>query len=54
MAHVPFGIFRNVQRAAYDDLVRTQVKQATDAGGGRATDDDLAALIAGNDTWTVD
>ena len=54
MAHVPFGIFRNVQRAAYDDLVRTQVEQATDAGGGPATDDDLTALIAGNDTWTVD
>ncbi len=53
MAHVPFGIFRSVRRPAYDDLVRAQVQDAVQAAGHPATDDDLAALIAGNDTWTV-
>jgi len=53
MAHVPFGIFRAVDRPAYDDQVRAQVQEAVTAAGRPATDDDLTALIAGNDTWTV-
>jgi 2-oxoglutarate ferredoxin oxidoreductase subunit beta len=51
LAHVPVGVFRSVSRPAYDDLVREQVSGAS--GGARPTDEDLAALIAGRDTWTV-
>ncbi len=53
MTHVPMGIFRQVERPAYDDLVRAQVEGAVDAAGGPATDDDLGALLRGRDTWTV-
>jgi 2-oxoglutarate ferredoxin oxidoreductase subunit beta len=54
LSHVPVGIFRSVSRPTYDDLVRDQVEAAVEGAGGRATDDDLAALVAGPDTWTVD
>jgi 2-oxoglutarate ferredoxin oxidoreductase subunit beta len=53
MAHVPVGVFRSVQRATYDDLVREQTEHALRAVHGRATDDDLGKLLAGADTWTV-
>ncbi|WP_195908084.1 2-oxoacid:ferredoxin oxidoreductase subunit beta [Nostocoides sp. HKS02] len=53
MTHVPMGIFRNVERATYDDLVRAQVSAAIDTAGGRPTDADLDDLIHGRDTWTV-
>ncbi len=46
----PLGIFRSVERPVYEDLLHDQIKQAkADKGEG-----DLAALIAGNNTWTVD
>jgi 2-oxoglutarate ferredoxin oxidoreductase subunit beta len=54
MSHVPMGIFRQVERPSYDDLVRDQVRAAVDSGGGPATDDDLATLLCGHDTWTVE
>ncbi|MDQ3308091.1 MAG: 2-oxoacid:ferredoxin oxidoreductase subunit beta [Actinomycetota bacterium] len=50
MAHVPVGIFRQVSRPTYDDQVREQIRQAK-SGAGEA---DLAALLAGGDSWTVD
>lgn len=53
MTHVPMGIFRNVERPTYDDLVRAQVAAATDVAGGRATGEDLQSLLNGRDTWTV-
>jgi 2-oxoglutarate ferredoxin oxidoreductase subunit beta len=53
MAHVPLGVFRSVSRPTYDDLVRGQVGSAVDHAGGRASDDDLAALLAGSDTWRI-
>jgi 2-oxoglutarate ferredoxin oxidoreductase subunit beta len=53
LSHVPIGVLRSVSRPTYDDLVREQVDGAVAANGGRATDDDLSALLAGNDTWTV-
>jgi 2-oxoglutarate ferredoxin oxidoreductase subunit beta len=53
MTHVPMGIFRQVARPTYDDVVRAQVAGAVDAAGGPATDDDLAELLRGRDTWTV-
>ncbi len=51
MAHVPVGVFRNVQRPTYDDLVREQVTSAS--AGGPPTTEALQALVAGNDTWSV-
>ncbi|MCB1239477.1 MAG: 2-oxoacid:ferredoxin oxidoreductase subunit beta, partial [Tetrasphaera sp.] len=53
MTHVPMGIFRQVERPNYDDLVRAQVDGARDVAGGAATDADLDALLRGNDSWTV-
>jgi 2-oxoglutarate ferredoxin oxidoreductase subunit beta len=53
MAHVPMGIFRQVQRPTYDDQVRAQVDAARATAGGPASDDDLQSLLLGKDTWTV-
>ena len=53
MAHVPMGIFRNVSRPTYDDLVRAQIDNAVGKAGGPATDQDMARLLHGKDTWTV-
>ena len=52
-AHMPMGIFRNVTRPSYDDLVRAQVDGAVAKAGGPATDADLATLLHGKDTWNV-
>ncbi len=50
----PIGIFRQVERATYDDQARSQI---TTASGDNDTDGDatqrLGALIGGGDTWTV-
>ena len=54
LRHVPVGVFRSVERPAYDDAVRAQVNGAVQTAGGPATDDDWYALLAGKDTWTVD
>ena len=51
---MPVGVFREVSRPTYDDGVRAQVEEATRAAGGPATDADLARLLAGRDTWTVE
>ena len=48
----PIGIFRQVERATYDDLARAQVATARDAATGTPTER-LADLINGGDTWTV-
>jgi len=50
MAHVPVGIFRQVSRPTYDDQVREQIRQAK-SGEAEA---DLACLLAGRDSWTVE
>ena len=48
----PIGIFRQVERATYDDAARAQVTTAmADKGEDRSAQ--LAALIGGGDTWTV-
>jgi 2-oxoglutarate ferredoxin oxidoreductase subunit beta len=51
LSHVPIGVLRSVHRPTYDDLVRDQVNDAM--AGGRPSDDDLAALLAGQDTWII-
>ena len=53
LARTPIGIFRDVDRPVYDDLMAGQLdKAAQTQGAGDA--DALAGLIAGSDTWTVD
>ena len=47
----PIGIFRQVQRATYDDRAREQVATASEGTGGRTAA--LAGLLGGGDTWTV-
>ncbi|MEU6672656.1 2-oxoacid:ferredoxin oxidoreductase subunit beta [Streptomyces sp. NPDC046925] len=48
--HTPIGVFRNVQRPVYDTLMADQLDTAIEQNGKG----DLAALLAGNDTWTVE
>jgi 2-oxoglutarate ferredoxin oxidoreductase subunit beta len=54
LARVPMGVFREVSRPTYDDLVRSQIAEAQERAGGPATDADLAQLLSGHDTWTVE
>ncbi|GAA3012872.1 2-oxoacid:ferredoxin oxidoreductase subunit beta [Kitasatospora sp. NPDC127116] len=48
--HTPIGVLRSVERPVYDELMADQLATATTRRG----EGDLAALLAGNDTWTVD
>ncbi|HSI94116.1 MAG TPA: 2-oxoacid:ferredoxin oxidoreductase subunit beta [Jiangellaceae bacterium] len=50
LARSPIGIFRNVSRPAYDDLMSAQLDTAVQTQHAG----DLGALIAGTDTWTVE
>jgi 2-oxoglutarate ferredoxin oxidoreductase subunit beta len=45
----PLGLFRSVDRPAYDDSARAQVEEARAARG----QGDLAALLTSGDTWTI-
>jgi 2-oxoglutarate ferredoxin oxidoreductase subunit beta len=47
--HTPIGVFRQVHRPAYDDLVRDQIDTAITTHG----DGDLTALLHSGDTWTI-
>ncbi|MGA5344084.1 2-oxoacid:ferredoxin oxidoreductase subunit beta, partial [Streptomyces griseoincarnatus] len=47
--HTPIGVFRSVDRPVYDTLMADQLDTAVDQHGKG----DLAALLTGNDTWTV-
>ena len=49
LRYTPMGVFRSVQRPTYDRLLADQVEKATAQQPG-----DLASLLAGSDTWTVD
>jgi 2-oxoglutarate ferredoxin oxidoreductase subunit beta len=46
---VPVGIFRDVDRPSYDELMAEQLETASTARGVG----DLAALLNGGDTWTL-
>jgi 2-oxoglutarate ferredoxin oxidoreductase subunit beta len=48
----PIGIFRQVERATYDDQARGQIATAQESAPGEPGDR-LNALINGGDTWTV-
>ncbi len=47
--HTPVGVFRQVEQASYDQLMAEQIDAARSRGGPG----DLAALLAGDDTWEV-
>src|SRR4051794_38576338 len=47
----PIGIFRQVQRATYDDQARDQITTASTGQGDKR--EALTSLINGGDTWTV-
>jgi 2-oxoglutarate ferredoxin oxidoreductase subunit beta len=47
--HTPVGVFRDVDRPVYDTLMADQLDAAVEQHGTG----DLAALLAGGDTWTV-
>ncbi|WRZ95439.1 2-oxoacid:ferredoxin oxidoreductase subunit beta [Streptomyces sp. NBC_01007] len=47
--HTPIGVFRDVERPVYDTLMADQLDTAVEQHGKG----DLAALLAGGDTWTV-
>jgi 2-oxoglutarate/2-oxoacid ferredoxin oxidoreductase subunit beta len=49
LSMTPIGVFRDVQRPVYDDLMTAQLDQAVAKNGAG----DLAALLAGGDTWTI-
>jgi 2-oxoglutarate ferredoxin oxidoreductase subunit beta len=48
-AHSPIGILRQAPRPSYDELMTAQINGARERQG----DGDLAALLAGGDTWQV-
>jgi 2-oxoglutarate ferredoxin oxidoreductase subunit beta len=48
--HTPIGIFRQVERPAYDTLMREQLDEAVAQQGPG----DLAGLLASGDTWRID
>ncbi|MEU9447072.1 2-oxoacid:ferredoxin oxidoreductase subunit beta, partial [Streptomyces sp. NPDC048304] len=47
--HTPIGVFRSVDRPVYDTAMADQLETAIEQKGKG----DLAALLAGGDTWTV-
>ncbi|MEU6774565.1 2-oxoacid:ferredoxin oxidoreductase subunit beta [Streptomyces sp. NPDC046759] len=47
--HTPIGVFRSVDRPVYDTAMAEQLDTAIEQKGKG----DLAALLAGGDTWTV-
>jgi 2-oxoglutarate/2-oxoacid ferredoxin oxidoreductase subunit beta len=48
-SHTPIGVFRSVERGAYDDRMSEQISSVVSRQG----DGDLAGLLAGSDTWQV-
>jgi 2-oxoglutarate ferredoxin oxidoreductase subunit beta len=52
LRHTPIGVFRDVDRPVYDDLVRAQLDTAKTKVSG-SPDDELAALLSSGDTWTI-
>ncbi|HZS20966.1 MAG TPA: 2-oxoacid:ferredoxin oxidoreductase subunit beta, partial [Pseudonocardiaceae bacterium] len=49
LTHTVTGIFRNIDRPTYDDGAREQLRHAKETKKA-----DLAALLRGQDTWTVE
>jgi 2-oxoglutarate ferredoxin oxidoreductase subunit beta len=51
LRYTPIGVFRDVQRPAYDTLVRDQVAAATATAG--EPEAELTNLLNSGDTWTI-
>jgi 2-oxoglutarate/2-oxoacid ferredoxin oxidoreductase subunit beta len=49
LENTPIGVFRDIDRPSYDQLVNEQIAAVREARG----EGDLAALLAGTDTWQV-
>ena len=52
LRNTPIGVFRNVSRPSYDNLVQSQL----DAAKAKATgtpEEQLAGLLTGGDAWTI-
>src|SRR4051794_7082178 len=47
----PIGVFRDVDRATYDDQARAQIDTAREGQGDPQLA--LASLVSGSDTWTI-
>jgi 2-oxoglutarate/2-oxoacid ferredoxin oxidoreductase subunit beta len=52
LARTPIGVFRDVDRPVYDELMADQLARAAETQGG-GDPDALGSLLAGSDTWTV-
>jgi 2-oxoglutarate ferredoxin oxidoreductase subunit beta len=52
LRNTPIGVFRSVDRPAYDDLVRVQVDGAKAKLTGSA-EAELSSLLISGDTWTI-
>ncbi|MFC4046554.1 2-oxoacid:ferredoxin oxidoreductase subunit beta, partial [Dactylosporangium siamense] len=50
--NTPIGVFRSVDRPAYDDLVRDQLTTAKAKANG-TPEEELGALLNSGDTWTI-
>ena len=46
---VPVGVFRDVERPVYDELMADQLDRAVEQKG----EGDLEALLHAGDTWTI-
>jgi 2-oxoglutarate ferredoxin oxidoreductase subunit beta len=52
LRHTPIGLFRQVERPSYDQLVRDQLASAKAKSEG-TPQEQLAGLLAAGDTWTI-
>lgn len=52
LRNTPIGVFRSVDRPAYDDVVRDQLVTAQAKAKG-TPDEELGALLNSGDTWTI-
>jgi 2-oxoglutarate/2-oxoacid ferredoxin oxidoreductase subunit beta len=54
LRNTPIGVFRNVSRPSYDNLVQSQLEAAKAKASGSGTpDEQLAGLLTSGDTWTI-
>jgi 2-oxoglutarate ferredoxin oxidoreductase subunit beta len=55
LRHTPIGVFRQVARPSYDQLVQQQLAEAKEraAQADRTPEEELASLLAAGDTWRI-
>jgi len=52
LRNTPIGVFRNVSRPSYDNLVQSQLEAAKTKAAG-TPEEQLAGLLTSGDTWTI-